>query len=76
MKSLLKQVTIASKYDENPDHMATNEPETRENSSIDAFAKLNALASEWRFDPISATLQTFKVQAPKKSLKVSATKSI
>ena len=72
----MKQVTIASKYDENPDHMATNEPEKRENSSIDAFTKLNALASEWRFNPISATLQTFKVQAPKKNLKVSAAKSI
>ena len=56
MKSLLKQVTIASKYDENHEHLTTNEQETRETSSVDAFAKLNALASEWRFDPISATL--------------------
>ena len=66
MKGLLKQVTIASKYDETPEHLTSKEPDSRANSSMDAFAKLNALASEWKFDPISATLQTNKVQMFKK----------
>ena len=57
MKSLLEQVTIASNYNKDTENLNLNEPETRANSSIDAFAKLNALASEWKFDPMSATLQ-------------------